>query len=201
MKGARVSGMGGPGVVRTVGLCLAAIFVTFSAYGETKLKLREWLPRWDEGQWRWESSVLFGVHQGRENHEGDVWTHMTVEYEAPQRNREAFGLRLHPLFVHDRSHGNEITVKGVAVGIVHRTYFKRERAGFYSEGGVSLLYHSSRFEGNSSNLNFLIETGVGYKFKESGWHILAKFSHLSNAGFASDNNGVNGYGIGIGLTF
>jgi hypothetical protein len=49
-------------------------------------------------------------------------------------------------------------------------------------------------------VNFLTEVGVGYEF-DNDWHVALKWRHMSNAGIASRNAGVNGLGIGIGFSF
>ena len=57
-----------------------------------------------------------------------------------------------------------------------------------------------RFDGNSGSVNFFSEGGIGYKFKRD-WHVAVKISHISNAGLAGSNAGVNTLGIAFGYTF
>ena len=55
-------------------------------------------------------------------------------------------------------------------------------------------------EGNSSNVNFLIGLGLGYKFK-SNWHTVLKYEHVSNSSLGERNAGANSLGFGFGYSF
>jgi len=72
---------------------------------------------------------------------------------------------------------------------------------FFVEGGATVLGQSDELEGNSSNVNFLTNFGVGYKWDGTGWHVVAKVQHISNAGLAEHNAGANAVGVGAGYSF
>lgn len=156
--------------------------------------------RWRDGLWRTELSTLAGVRSGRRSRTGDINLNGTLEYEMPAGKRGAAGIRVHPLFLYEENRTDK-TIWGGAVGITTRIYRKNhERRGLFGELDGSVLWHSNEFRGNSSRTGFLIETGVGYKFK-TNWHVSAKVRHISNAGIASKNSGVNGIGLALGYTF
>ena len=107
-------------------------------------------------------------------------------------------MRLHPVFLYRDS---EDTIYGAALGLTGRLYEKAdEYAGWYGELGGSLMGHSPKFEGNTSDFNFILDVGVGYQFPDD-WHVALKFNHISNSGMGSRNCGVNAVGLGIGFTF
>ena len=154
---------------------------------------------WSEGRWRLELSGFKGIHQGSRDREDDWNINGTVEYEAPLWTHATLGIRLHPIFFyHDDRNDEEIY--GVGAGPTFRLYHKEERRGLFFEAGLSALVHVNRFDGNGSNLNFISEFGLGYKF-DNDWHVSVKWRHISNASISDDNAGSNGIGIGAGFTF
>lgn len=160
------------------------------------------LSRWvkiGEGRWRLELTGGGGLHQGDEDHSGDGLVVAKVEYEIPVMGHGALGLRMVPTFVMPQDHGD--TVWGAGVGLAARVYHvKNEQRGLYAEADSQLTGHYPKFDGNSGSFNFLSGFGAGYKFK-NGWHVVVRFDHLSNAGFAKDNSGFNAISAGVGYTF
>lgn len=158
------------------------------------------LIHWRDGLWRTEVSVLTGLRSGRRSRDGDLNLNGTLEYEMPVGKRAAAGIRVHPLFLYDEDLTNR-KIWGGAAGITTRIYRKdHERRGLFGELDGSLLWQSNEFRGNTSRINFLLETGVGYKFK-TNWHLAGKFRHISNGGVDSRNSGANAIGLALGYTF
>jgi len=156
---------------------------------------------WKNGKWRLELSGFAALRSGRRSRTGDFGFVGSAEYEIPLRKRLSIGIKAYPLYFYDQDDSGEDAVLGVGIGPEFRVYAKNaQRKGIFFEIGSALLATTGRFDGNSGALNFLNEAGVGYKFKRD-WHITAKFSHISNAGFASHNSGVNSAGIAVGYTF
>jgi hypothetical protein len=170
----------------------------------------------DEGLWRVELNNDFGVHQGSRDRSGDYSVNAVVEYEIPATPRATLGLRMLPLFVYDQNGGDDYrsfrrifqeegegggTVWGGGFGIGGRVYqVKDEYRGWYGEATVSTLFHAEKFNGNSSNLNFVTGLGVGYQFK-SDWHVQVHYQHISNGSLGDENSGANALGFGIGYRF
>ena len=74
----------------------------------------------------------------------------------------------------------------------------------YIEGGVGGIYTQWRVEGQGSKVNFNPQIGVGTEFSlGSGPPFLAalRLHHISNAGLAADNRGVNSVVFVIGRFF
>lgn len=171
----------------------------------------------DKAMWRLELNNDFGIHQGSRDRSGDYSLSAIAEYEVPATSRATLGLRLMPLFVYTQDDAREHrllrglfggekyedggTVWGGSVGIGGRLYqVKDEYRGWFLEAGVSVLLHSNEFNGNSSNINFLNQAGIGYQFK-SDWHVQVHYRHISNASLTDRNSGANSLGIGIGYRF
>lgn len=152
----------------------------------------------DAGHWRLELQGAGALHSGKTDHEGDYFITGSVEYESPWTDHVALGIRAYPLFVYPKPQ----PLYGVALGLVLRIYRNPEKdSGPYAEAGVAALWHSQYFSDNSSRLNFLDELGVGYKFEGRPWHIAVKYQHISNAGIARENAGVNAVSVGFGYSF
>ncbi len=133
--------------------------------------------------------------------DGDFGIVGSVEYEIPVVKRLTVGIKTYPFYYFDQDDAGEDTVFGVGVGPALRVYSKgAEHRGFFAEVSGVTLVTVGRFDGNSGSVNFLGEGGVGYKFKRD-WHVAAKISHISNAGLAGSNAGVNTLGIAFGYTF
>ncbi|MCH7959186.1 MAG: acyloxyacyl hydrolase [Candidatus Hydrogenedentes bacterium] len=158
------------------------------------------LIRWRDGLWRTELSIFTGIRSGGRSRTNDVNLNGTLEYEMPAGKRGTAGIRIHPLFFYDEKRTDR-KVWGGAVGPMIRIYRKgHDRRGLFGEMGGSVLWHSNEIRGNTSRVNFLFETGVGYKF-DTKWHVSAKVRHFSNAGIDSKNSGVNAIGLAVGYTF
>ncbi len=152
----------------------------------------------DAGHWRLELQGAGVLHSSKTDHAGDYFVSGSVEYESPWTDHVAFGIRAYPLFLYPRPQ----PLYGAALGLVFRIYRNAAMdSGPYAEAGVSALWHSRDFSDNSSRLNFLNELGVGYKFEGKPWHIAVKYQHISNAGIAGKNAGVNAVSLGFGYSF
>lgn len=156
---------------------------------------------WKDGRWRLELSGFAAFRSGNRSRTGDFGFAGSVEYEVPLVKHLTFGIKAYPLFFYDQNDSGEDTIYGAGVGPEFRVYSNgTEHRGFFFEFGSALLATTGKFDGNSGTVNFLNEAGIGYKFKRD-WHVAAKISHVSNAGFASDNSGVNSLGLAFGYTF
>jgi len=179
-----------------------------------------------KGNWRLQLSTQMGVASGSVDRDGDVLVSTTVEYELPATPHITLGIRLLPVFYYgqdeqDRgrlrdgdfdidfddfklSFGRERggdTVFGAGVGLGARVYTKAEtHTGFFLEAGVNALGHSGRFNGNSSNINFMSGAAIGYQLA-GGFNASLRFDHISNAGLGDDNSGSNVLGLGLGFRF
>lgn len=153
-----------------------------------------------EGRWRTEMGVSTGFHSGRRDRSGDVVVKGSIEYEWPVFERCALGLRAYPLFLYKQNDPSE-TLWGGGVGAVGRVYqVAGERRGWYGEGGAAVLGHTNHIEGNSGSINFMLEAGVGYHFRND-WHVALQVMHISNGGTSDDNAGANSVGLAVGFTF
>lgn len=156
---------------------------------------------WKAGTWRLELSSFAAYRSGRRSRTGDFGFVASAEYEIPLGKRLSIGIKTYPLYFYDQDDSGEDTVYGAGIGPEFRVYRKdAQRRGFFFEFGSAILATDGRLDGNSGAVNFYNEAGIGYKFKRD-WHVTAKISHLSNAGFASNNAGVNTLGLAFGYSF
>ena len=154
----------------------------------------------DNGQWRVESQAYWAVYSRKTEREGDKYVSVFVEYEMPVSPHFTVGLRGYPAFYFD-PHKDVDAVFGVGLGASTRYYLAdADYHGWYLEGAASGLYQSDYFQKNGSRFNFMLEFGGGYKF-QNNWNVAIKYGHISNAHIASDNAGLNSFGLGIGYTF
>jgi len=85
----------------------------------------------------------------------------------------------------------------VSVGMMALYYLdfvSSERLVPYLEGGIGVVYTDFQVEGQGSRFNFNPQIGIGTEFKvDSGppFFTALRLSHISNAGLADDNRGVN----------
>lgn len=153
-----------------------------------------------DGRWRTEVGVSTGFHSGRRSRTGDMEVTGNVEYEWPLYARCTLGLRAYPLFLY-KQEDPDTTLYGGGIGAVGRIYQRAgERNGWFGEAGAGVIWHANHIDGNSATMDFLLEGGVGYQFKND-WHVTAQVSHVSNAGLSDDNAGANTLGLAIGYTF
>ena len=156
---------------------------------------------WKDGRWRLELTGTTAFYSGNRSRTGDIGIQGSVEYEVPLVKHLTFGIKAYPLYFYDQNDRGEDTVFGVGVGPAFRVYSNgAEHRGFFVEVSGVTLATVGRFDGNSGTMNFFSEGGIGYKFKRD-WHVAAKISHISNAGLAGSNSGVNNLGLAFGYTF
>jgi lipid A 3-O-deacylase PagL len=155
--------------------------------------------RFFDGHWRVELSGATDLPTGSFGNPGDALGFLSVEYEFPVMPYGTLGLRGIPLLYYGQNGYDDVI--GAGLGITARLYhLKNEYRGFFLEGEGHILFHIERFQSNASNINFLTGVGAGYKFKNN-WHVVLKYEHVSNAGLASRNAGVDTFGLGIGRSF
>ena len=153
-----------------------------------------------DGRWRTEVGVSTGFHSGNRSRTGDMLVTGNVEYEWPVFARCSLGLRAYPLFLYHQNDPSD-TLWGGGIGTVGRVYQNAgDRNGWFGEAGAGVIWHTNHIEGNSATMDFLLEAGVGYQFKNN-WHVTLQASHLSNAGLSDNNAGANSLGLAVGFTF
>ena len=176
-------------------LLLACVFSVDAYAGGLAMK---------DGVWRLEIQGNVGTNIGKGKHSDDFYAVAELEYEMPFAERWTFALKLIPALIMDQSDPDDEydhMVYGAGFGIGFRVYQRpQERTGFFLEAGGSAIAHKNRFSGNGSNVNFLTEFGLGYKWRND-WHVTAKWQHISNASTNEDNDGTNAWGLAVGKTF
>ena len=187
--------------VSIVAIALILGFSGTASATEFRKNLKE--TKWEDGRLRIEGQGWAGIRSGRRSRTDDYGVTATVEKEFALGHRLSAGLRAMPLFFMSESDsrgrdGNNIL--GAGLGFSVRYYVKEVHDGFFFESYETAIWQSDTFRGNSGRVNFLTEVGVGYEF-DNDWHVALKWRHMSNAGIASRNAGVNGLGIGIGFSF
>lgn len=157
--------------------------------------------QFSEGRWRAEfSGTAVYTNRNGEERSGDSLYTGSIDYTWPVNTRATLGIRAYPLFVYNQREPNE-TIVGAGAGLAARIYKDKDTyQGWYLEGAISLIGHYPKFSGNTGSANLLSEAGVGYQYSEN-WHVTLKWRHLSNAGIASENTGVNGVALAVGYTF
>lgn len=154
---------------------------------------------WEDGRLRIEGQGWTGTRSGRRSRTNDWSVVATVEKEFDLGHQLTVGLRAIPLFYYDE-HRTDTEIWAAGGGVSLRYYTQEAMDGWFVEYYESLLGQSGEFRGNSGIFNFMSEIGVGYEF-DNNWHVTAKWRHLSNAGLALRNSGVNGIGIAVGFSF
>lgn len=156
---------------------------------------------WHAGWLRLEGGVMAAWDSGRRSRVDDMAYRVVLDYEVPVTPRVSVGPRVIPfMFWNENKQGNDdIYIAGLGASL--RVYRKKdEYRGFFGEVGIMGIAQTNKFEGNSGTFNFMEEIGVGYTFK-SDVHANLKIGHISNAGLADHNAGVNWGSIGVGYSF
>ncbi|MEJ2033290.1 MAG: acyloxyacyl hydrolase [Deltaproteobacteria bacterium] len=153
------------------------------------------------GWWQFELGGGAGLDVFSRDRTGDILFTGFLEYELPVYSRVTLGFRLMPLFVYYQDEPGQETVWGGGIGLAARFYpFSASYHGLYGEAEGHLLGNRHQIEGNSSNINFLIGAGIGYRLA-CDWFGIVKFEHISNAGLGDQNSGANTVSAGIGYSF
>lgn len=161
--------------------------------------------QWEDGRNRIEIQGWTGSRSGRRSRSDDISIVGSIEREFRLNHKLTVGARVIPLFYY-RADSNvqdnfpDTDIWGAGFGVTFRYYFKEAQDGFFLETAESVIGQSEEFSGNSASMNFMIELGVGYEF-DNNWHVSGRWRHLSNAGLAEHNAGVNAFGLGVGLSF
>ncbi len=150
---------------------------------------------------RVELTTMTGFHSGRRSRSGDYAIRSNVDYEIPIVEHLTIAPRIIPLMYYNENGDGDNNIWAGGIGVVFRGYSNgKEQRGWFGEIGLHGIAQSDKFEGNTGIFNFMEEAGFGYLFKK-GWHVAVKTNHISNAGFAANNSGVNNVGIGFGYSF
>lgn len=181
---------------------LAALFLALSApYAAPAHADEEAHPKWKEGRLRLELAGYAGTNSASESRSGDLNIVGSIEYEGPLSQRLTLGIKFAPLFYYRPDNSDEPDIFGASIGPELRFYSRRGKyRGFFGEAGTAVLATTEKFKENSGSINFIVEFGAGYAFK-NGWHVALKFRHLSNLFLASRNAGADGVGVGVGHSF
>lgn len=185
----------GKWLTTTLALCLLGV-------GSVARADNPFLSQFHDGEWRLEFAGVCAIHSGEKNREGDFYFTGSVEYGWPIFSRAVLGLKAYPLFLYRENAGDRSeTIFGVGAGVCTRIFARRdERTGLYGEAGIGPIWHSDCIQYNASRVNFLIELGIGYEFRND-WHIAVKWEHMSNGRLRGENSGVNGLGLAVGYRF
>lgn len=155
----------------------------------------------DHARIRVELTTSTAYHSGHHSRTGDFGLRTNIDYEIPVLKHMTVAPRIIPLMYYNENGDGDGTLFAFGIGVVLRGYSNgEERRGWFGEGGLHVLGQTGKFEGNTGSFNFMEEVGAGYMFK-SGWHAAVKVSHISNAGIANHNAGINNVGLGIGFSF
>ena len=161
--------------------------------------------KWEDGRYRLEFQGWHGMRSGRRSRSDDVGIVGSIERDFVLQEKLTVGARLIPLFFYDaedvpKDNYPDTDIAGAGFGLTLRYYPGQAQDGWFFELAESVIGHEEKFRGNSGSVNFMTELGIGYEFK-SDFHISGRWRHLSNAGLAEDNAGINALGVGIGFSF
>lgn len=90
------------------------------------------------------------------------------------------------------------------MALYYLEFISSDRLVPYLEGGIGVVYTDFQVEGQGSRLNFNPQIGIGVEFeRDSGPPVFGavRLSHISNAGLADENRGVNSVILMIGRYF
>lgn len=182
-------------VCAAIALTLPAPYTTF-AHADKATH-----PSWKAGRLRLELSGFSGTNTASEPRSGDVSIMGSIEYEGALTKRLTIGPRFIPVFHYNPNIPDAPDISGAALGAELRFYSKRGKyRGFFGEAGSAVLATSKKFDKNTATVNFIVEFGAGYAFK-NGWHVTLKFRHLSNAFLSFENSGADAVGLALGYRF
>lgn len=134
----------------------------------------------------------------------DGYLHIDLEAEMPLWGPVTGAIRGIPVYTFDPA--GEQPVWGAGFGILNRVYLSAgghgepRPQGWYTSIGVSTVWSTARIPGNASRLNFLSQALLGFAWPQRNWHVAGGIEHMSNAGTAEPNHGVNGLALSIGFT-
>ena len=90
------------------------------------------------------------------------------------------------------------------MALYYLEFISSDRLVPYLEGGIGVVYTDFQVEGQGSRFNFNPQIGIGVEFeRDSGPPVFGavRLSHISNAGLADENRGVNSVILMIGRYF
>jgi hypothetical protein len=117
-------------------------------------------------------------------------------YERPFSSKE-LALLAEPFaaYVNKPNSGADV---GFGLGIKYYPH-RTDKGGFYMMAGPGLAYTSIGFQEQGTHLLFILQGGVGYRYKNL--FIENRFRHYSNGGTASPNWSVNSNIVSLGTYF
>jgi lipid A 3-O-deacylase len=95
----------------------------------------------------------------------------------------------------------------VSVGMMalyYLDFISSDKLAPYLEGGIGVIYTDFQVEGQGSRFNFNPQIGIGLEFKADPgkpFFTALRLSHISNAGLADENRGVNSVVLMLGRFF
>ena len=102
-----------------------------------------------------------------------------------------------PVDFFDTLHETE-NVNAASLSLLGRkTFSKRGSIRPYIELSSGPIYASKRVPESTSHFNFISQAGAGV-FTEHGWMLGFRFGHISNAGYADRNPGINFTALVVG---
>jgi len=99
--------------------------------------------------------------------------------------------------------GPETNVEGGCNLLLKYAYPLTSRFLPYVESGLGLLYTTQHFEEQSTQLNSILQGGLGFHYflrKNLSLNVGYRFRHFSNAGIRKPNTGIDTYTILIGFS-
>lgn len=154
----------------------------------------------NNGWWNTQLTGGIGLDITTIDRENDLLVTALAEYVLPTTSRTTLGLGIVPLW-YDPYKRDQDAVWGAGAGIAGRSYSRDQvYRGWYVELHGYGIVHQNNFVANSSNFNFLIGGGLGYRF-QNGWQAAVMFEHISNGGLGSDNQAINTLSPSIGYAF
>ena len=185
---------------RTV-ICVAIVLTLPAPYAAVAHADEAAHPAWKEGRLRLELAGFAGTNTTSEPRSGDVSIMGSIEYEGPLTKWLTLGAKFIPVFYYNPDIPDAPDIHGAALGPELRYYSKPGKyRGIFGEAGGAVLATSKKFDKNTATVNFVIEFGAGYAFK-NGWHVALKFRHISNAFLSFENSGADAVGLGLGYRF
>lgn len=189
------------------GVIAAFVLVCVMFTGEARADVWQEIKdlNWEDGRYRLEFQAWNGMRSGRRERDDDFGIVGSIERDFVLREKLTVGLRFIPLFFYDADDNAddnypETDIAGVGAGLTLRYYPGEAQDGWFFELAESIVGHEEKFNGNSGSVNFMTELGVGYEFTND-IHVSGRWRHLSNAGLADKNSGVNAFGLSIGFSF
>ncbi len=152
-----------------------------------------------------EHFTIYGVGAKSAPNKHGQWTFESLDFEATGRTKWPFdwGVAFAPTHMSqpadffDTLHQSE-SVNAASLSLLARkTFSQRGSVRPYIELSSGPIYASERVPESTSHFNFISQAGAGVT-TNGGWMFGIRVFHISNAGYAERNPGINFTGILLG---